>query len=211
MINCQSFKLLKYLKWFANISPRLKEAICKIIWPLAPSQLSDGSERMSFMTFPYYRCEGREEQEVLIDSNVCAGGPASKPEAGKLREVAWSRFLLQLSGVSHEAKHVFPGCPISWISHRAPWNYTRYATTLTDSGIWPTLLQGSSIFSFYHMLKVIRHKVVLPCKKEFMSECEVSQCSSEPSSEHVNRWSGFVGWKWTSHTVHETKKSLSEA
>ncbi len=42
-----------------------------------------------------------------------------------------------------------------------------------------------------------------------MSDCEeVSQCSSEPSSEHVNRWSGLVGWKWTSHTVQKTKEKL---
>ena len=40
------------------------------------------------------------------------------------------------------------------------------------------------------------------CMKEGVSELlEVSQCSSEPSSEHVNKWSGLEGWKWTSHTV----------
>lgn len=44
-----------------------------------------------------------------------------------------------------------------------------------------------------------------------MSDCEeVSQCSSEPSSEHVNRWSGLDGWKWTSHTIKE-QNSMKEA
>lgn len=51
--------------------------------------------------------------------------------------------------------------------------------------------------------------MVLPCKKEGMSECEeVSQCNSEPSSEHVNRWSGLVGWKWTSHTAWTKRKAF---
>lgn len=46
-----------------------------------------------------------------------------------------------------------------------------------------------------------REWIDLPCKKDGISECEEdSQWSSEPSSEHVNRWSGFVGWKRTSHT-----------
>lgn len=46
-----------------------------------------------------------------------------------------------------------------------------------------------------------------------MSECdEVSQWSSEPSSEHVNRWSGLDGWKWTSHTnKNNNNKSLYES
>lgn len=29
---------------------------------------------------------------------------------------------------------------------------------------------------------------------------EASQCQRDPSSEHVNKWSGLEGWKWTSHT-----------
>lgn len=28
-----------------------------------------------------------------------------------------------------------------------------------------------------------------------------SQCHKEPSLEQVNRWLGWRGWKWTSHTV----------
>lgn len=72
---------------------------------------------------------------------------------------------------------------------------------------WANFPHKVQAFSCYHKLK--RYKVVLPCKKEGTSECEVSQCSREPSSEHVNRWSGFVGWKWTSHTVHEKQKSLN--
>lgn len=38
---------------------------------------------------------------------------------------------------------------------------------------------------------------------------EVSQCQRDPSSEHVNKWSGSEGWKWTSHTG-SIKKSTSE-
>lgn len=65
-------------------------------------------------------------------------------------------------------------------------------------------------YSFRTKFRVKRRKAVLPCKKEGTSECEVSQCRSEPSSEHVNKWSGFVGWKWTSHTVNERNKSLNK-
>lgn len=45
------------------------------------------------------------------------------------------------------------------------------------------------------------------CRNEGVSDpLEVSQCSSDPSSEHVNKWSGLEGWKWTSHTVKTTVK-----
>lgn len=52
----------------------------------------------------------------------------------------------------------------------------------------------------------------LPCKNEGMSDLDdVSQCSSEPSSEQVNRWSGLVGWKWTSHTTQTKRGELRTA
>lgn len=42
---------------------------------------------------------------------------------------------------------------------------------------------------------------------------EVSQCQRDPSSEHVNKWSGLEGWKWTSHTggiKSKSDKTISE-
>uniref|UniRef100_A0A0E9WUW1 Uncharacterized protein n=1 Tax=Anguilla anguilla TaxID=7936 RepID=A0A0E9WUW1_ANGAN len=43
-----------------------------------------------------------------------------------------------------------------------------------------------------------------PCKKDGTEELvELSQCNKEPSSEHVNKWSVFDGWKWTSHISAE--------
>ncbi len=44
----------------------------------------------------------------------------------------------------------------------------------------------------------------LLCRSVLMSDPEVvSQWSRDPSSEHVNKWLGFDGWKCTSHTVEK--------
>jgi len=49
--------------------------------------------------------------------------------------------------------------------------------------------------------------VGLLCRSVLMSDPEVvSQCSRDPSSEHVNKWLGFDGWKCTSHTVENRKQ-----